>query len=439
MDRQEKIADFLKCYFAGKGHEPKQFIPGVTPVPVSGKVYGERELALMIDAVLEGWWTEGKYTKEFEKRLAEFLGLQFCSVVNSGSSANLLALTALMSFRIPEENRVKKGDEVITVAAGFPTTINPIIQNGLVPVFVDVEMQTYNPSVQAIRGAISDKTKVVCIAHTLGNPFDVEAVRQLCDEFGLWLIEDNCDALGSKYACKFTGTFGHLSTCSFYPAHHITMGEGGAVLTDDPLLHSIVRSLRDWGRDCSCPTGCDNCCGRRFDWQLGDLPQGYDHKYVYGEIGYNLKATDIQAALGLAQLDRLPEFIQKRQENFMYLYHRLHALCRRSLLLPAWDECAEPSWFGFPITIRDGAGFTRTELLKFLESKKIGTRLLFAGNVTRQPYFKNYAVEHRIAEPLIQTDVIMNNTFWVGVYPGLTREMLDYIVISLAAFIDVRR
>ena len=437
MRQRERIASFLEGFFAEKGYGAKLFVPGITPVPVSGKVYGSEELTLMIEAVLEGWWTEGKYAKEFEQRLADQLGLRFCSTTNSGSSANLLALTALTSHRFSEERRLKKGDEVITVAAGFPTTINPIIQIGAVPVFVDVELGSYNASIEAITDAISPKTKAIFMAHTLGNPFAAAEVRDLCDASGLWLIEDNCDALGSKYYGSFTGTFGHLSTCSFYPAHHITMAEGGAVLTDNPLLHAIVRSLRDWGRDCICPTGVDNVCGNRFGWQLGDLPHGYDHKYVYSEIGYNLKITDIQAALGLAQLDKLPDFIKKRRKNFEYLYERLAALTDR-FVLPEWSLCSEPSWFGFPLTVQPDAGFKRDDLLKFLNDRKIGTRLLFAGNVTRQPYFRHYAIEYRVSGELINTDIVMNNMFWIGVYPGLTREMLSYVVGSFAEFLASR-
>jgi len=411
----------------------KKFVPGESAVPVSGKVFDEQELVNMVEAVMDGWWTEGKYTAAFEKGLADFLGLNFCTVVNSGSSANLLALSALTSFRLPAEKRLKKGDEVITVAAGFPTTINPIIQNGLIPVFVDVALGNYNAPLKDIERAISPKTKAVFIAHTLGNPFEVAELRQLCDRHNLWLIEDNCDALGSKYDGKLTGTFGHIATCSFYPAHHITMAEGGAVLTDDPMLNKIVRSLRDWGRDCVCPTGVDNFCKNRFGWKLGDLPQGYDHKYIYSEIGYNLKATDIQAALGLAQLEKLPRFIQARKDNFAYLYEAFKKLDKH-FILPSWSEKADPSWFGFLLTIKPGAGFKREELMRYLNEKKIGTRLLFGGNITKQPYFKNYSIEYRVSGDLINTDIIMNNTFWIGVYPGLTEEMLDYIIKSFTIF-----
>lgn len=415
-----------------------KFVPGVTPVPVSGKVFGREEILYMFDAVLQGWWTEGKFAKQFEDQLAEIVGTRYCAAVNSGSSANLLALSALTSFRIPEERRLKKGDEVITVAAGFPTTVNPIIQVGAVPVFVDVELGTYNPSVSSIAQAISPKTKVVFLAHTLGNPFDVQELRNLCDGHNLWLIEDNCDALGAQWGGRNTGTFGHLSTCSFYPAHHITTAEGGAVLTDDPLLNMIVRSLRDWGRDCVCPTGVDNFCGNRFGQQHGDLPQGYDHKYVYSEIGYNLKTTDIQAALGLAQLERLPEFIKRRRENFAYLYRAFQIEFIDWFILPSWNLYAEPSWFGFPITIKSGAGFDRIDLLKFLNDRKIGTRPLFGGNITKQPYFKNYAIEHRIVGELVNTDIIMDDAFWIGVYSGLSREMLDYVIKSFGEFLFSR-
>lgn len=413
---------------------PKEFVPGESPVPVSGKVFDEQEILEMTEAVLDGWWTEGRFTKEFEEKLANFLGLKFCSLVNSGSSANLLVLTALTSFRIPEEKRLKKGDEVITTAASFPTTINPIIQNGLMPVFVDVELGNYNAKLENIKNAVSKKTKAIFLAHTLGNPYEVEELKNFCDKNNLWLIEDNCDALGSKYNGKLTGTFGHLSTLSFYPAHHITMGEAGAVLTNDSLLNKIVRSLRDWGRDCFCPTGRDNTCTKRFEQQHGDLPAGYDHKYVYSEIGYNLKTTDLQAALGLAQLNKLQQFIQKRKENFNYLYQALKKFDDK-FILPAWDKKSEPSWFGFLLTIKDGAGFERKDLLKFLESKKIHTRLLFAGNIIRQPYFKNYKIDYRVSGDLKNTDKVMNDTFWIGVYPGINKEMLGFVIKSFKEFL----
>ena len=427
------LKDYLIREFK-KRFPSKKFVPGLSPVPVSGKVFDEQEMIKMTEAVLEGHWTEGRYAKEFEEKLAKFLGLKFCASVNSGSSANLLALTALTSFRIPEKKRLKKGDEVITTATSFPTTINPIIQNGLIPVFVDVELGNYNPKLEFIKKAVSNKTKAVFLAHTLGNPLEVKKLKEFCDQRNLWLIEDNCDALGSKYNGKFTGTFGHLSTLSFYPAHHISTAECGAVLTNDALLNKIVRSLRDWGRDCWCPTGQDNTCKKRFDWQLGDLPYGYDHKYIYSEIGYNLKITDIQAALGLAQLDKLPKFIQKRKENFNYLYQTFKKFTN-DFILPVWDKKAEPSWFGFLLTIKNTAGFKRNDLLKFLNDRRIGTRLLFSGNVIRQPYFKNYKINYRVSGKLKNADEIMNNTFWIGVYPGLNKEMLDYVIKSFKEFL----
>ncbi|MFA5871118.1 MAG: lipopolysaccharide biosynthesis protein RfbH [Parcubacteria group bacterium] len=413
----------------------KPFISGESSVPVSGKVFDEKELVMMVEAVMDGWWTEGKYAAKFEKKLANFFGLKFCAAVNSGSSANLLAISALTSFRLSDEKRLKKGDEIITVAAGFPTTINPIIQNGLVPVFVDVALGNYNASLENIKKAITKKTKAVFIAHTLGNPSEVAELRKLCDKNKLWLIEDNCDALGSMYEGQLTGTFGHISTCSFYPAHHITMAEGGAVLTNDPVLSKVIRSLRDWGRDCVCPTGVDNFCRNRFGWKLGDLPQGYDHKYIYSEIGYNLKITDIQASLGLAQLDKLPGFIQKRKDNFSYLYSAFRKM-DKYFILPEWSSKADPSWFGFLLTIRHGAGFSREDLLRYLNDKKIGVRLLFAGNITKQPYFKNYDIDYRISGDLKNTDEIMKNTFWIGVYPGLNKAMLDYVVKSFEEFLE---
>ena len=412
----------------------KKFVAGQSVVPVSGKVFDEKELILAVSAVMDGWWTEGRCTAEFESKLADFLGLRFCSIVNSGSSANLLAFSSLTSFRIPEEKRLKKGDEVITVAAGFPTTINPIIQNGLIPVFIDVSIGTYNAKLLDIKKAISSKTKAVFIAHTLGNPFDVSELRKLCDKHNLWLIEDNCDALGSKYDGKFTGTFGHIATCSFYPAHHITMAEGGAVLTNDPVLNKVVRSMRDWGRDCVCPTGVDNFCKNRFGWKLGDLPKGYDHKYIYSEIGYNLKATDIQAALGLAQIAKLPKFIEQRKNNFAYLYQSLKKF-NKYFILPEWNKKSDPSWFGFLLTLKPNVKFSREDLIKYLNDKKIGTRLLFAGNITKQPYFKNYKINYKISGNLKNTDIIMNNTFWIGVYPGLNKKMLDYVIKSFSDFL----
>lgn len=413
----------------------KKFIPGESVVPVSGKVFDENEILMATEAILEGWWTEGKYSQQLEQKIASFIGVKSCSLVNSGSSANLIAITALTSKKLPENRRLKPGDEVITVAAGFPTTINPIITNGLVPVFVDVELGFYNPSLDSIKRAFSDKTKAIIIAHTLGNPYEVDKIAEFCEEKGLWLIEDNCDALGSEYKGKKTGSFGHISTLSFYPAHHMTTAEGGAVLSNGLLLTKIIRSLRDWGRDCWCPTGKDDTCKNRFGWKLGDLPLGYDHKYIYSELGYNLKMTDIQAALGLAQFEKLDNFVAKRRSSFNFLAEQFKQF-EKYFILPKYIPEADPSWFGFLLTIKDGSGFNRTELLKFLNDKKIGTRLLFAGNITKQPYFVNNKYNFKVEGELKNTDFIMNNTFWVGVYPGITGEMLDYLVVSFREFLS---
>lgn len=418
----------------------RKFIPSQTAAPVSGKVFNEREILMMVEAVLDGHWTEGRFCKKFEEELAEFLGVKFCSMVNSGSSANLLALSAMTSFRLPPERRLKKGDEVVATAASFPTTVNPIIQNSLIPVFVDIDLGTYNINIKNLEKAISKKTKAIFIAHTLGNPFNLDEIMKLRKKYNLWLIEDNCDALGSKYKGKYTGSFGDISTLSFYPAHHITTGEGGAILTSNPLLYKIVRSMRDWGRDCWCPTGRDNTCGKRFEWKLGDLPKGYDHKYIYSEIGYNLKSTDLQGALGLAQMGKLPDFIKKREENFDYLYNAFKKF-EKYFILPQWEKNAQPSWFGFLLTLKDSAKFSREDLLKFLNERKIATRLLFAGNITKQPYFTDRNVgdvgnvNYRIAGDLKNTNYIMNNTFWLGVYPGLDKEMLKYIIKGFEEFL----
>ncbi len=411
----------------------REFIAGKSAVPVSGKIFDESELLMMTEAVLKGWWTEGEYSDLFEARLSKWIGVKFTALVNSGSSANLVALSALTSVKLGEK-RLKPGDEVITVAAGFPTTVNPIIQNGLIPVFVDINLGNYNAKIEEIRAAITPKTRAIMLAHSLGNPYDLDEIKEICEENNLWFIEDNCDGLGSKYNGQKTGTFGHVATCSFYPAHHITMGEGGAVFTNDPLLYRIIKSVRDWGRDCWCKTGMDNTCGRRFDWQLGNLPHGYDHKYTYSELGYNLKLTDIQAALGLAQLEKIDGFVERRKENFAYLFDNLKKY-ERYFILPEWSEKAEPSWFGFLLTVRDGVGFTRDQLLAYFVEKKIGTRLLFAGNITKQPYFVERVINYRSASILTNTDIVMNNTFWVGVYPGLTKEMLDYMISSFGDFL----
>jgi len=416
--------------YAAKKLAPQPFEPGKTAVPPSGKVLGAEELVNLVDASLDAWLTTGRFNDAFEKKLAAYLGVPHVLTCNSGSSANLLALSALTSPLLGER-ALKPGDEVITAAAGFPTTVNPILQNNLVPVFVDSHIPTYNPLPETIEAAISNKTRAIMLAHTLGNPFAVEEIRAIADRHKLWLIEDCCDALGSTYRGRKVGTFGHLATLSFYPAHHITMGEGGAVFTADPLLKRIVESFRDWGRDCWCNPGCDNTCGKRFDWQMGDLPAGYDHKYVYSHLGYNLKITDMQAAIGLAQLDRIDEFVAARRRNFVYLSEHLASLSGQ-LVLPEATGGSDPSWFGFPITLADSASFDRIDLLRYLDQQKIGTRLLFAGNLTRQPYFAGR--DYRIHTSLDNADRIMKQTFWVGLWPGLGDDMFDHVVETLSLF-----
>ncbi|MFN3265806.1 MAG: lipopolysaccharide biosynthesis protein RfbH [Deinococcales bacterium] len=403
---------------------PAPFVPGQSAVPVSGKVFDYRELQHLVNSSLDFWLTTGRFARTFEREFARWFGRRFALLVNSGSSANLVALSALTSPLL-EQRRLKPGDEVITAAEGFPTTVNPIVQNQLVPVFLDAHIPTYNIDTRLLESAIGPKTKAVMVAHTLGNPFNVAAVIEVAKRHNLWLIEDTCDAVGATYAGKKVGTFGDLATVSFYPAHHITMGEGGAVLTDDPLLKKLVESFRDWGRDCWCEPGVDNTCGKRFDWQLGELPQGYDHKYTYRHIGYNLKLTDMQAAVGVAQLEKLDTFIEKRRKNFYYLYERLRCL-EPFLILPEATPNSEPSWFGFPITVRENAPVSRNTLVQHLEKQKIGTRLLFGGNLLRQPAYEG--VVHRVVGGSSQTDRVMNQTFWIGVYPGLSEEMLDFIV-----------
>ena len=405
----------------------------VKGVPISGKVFDQREIDLMIQAVKDGWWTEGRFTTEFEQKLAKKLKIKYAITTNSGSSANLLAITALTSWRLGKK-RLKKGDEIITLACGFPSTINPIIQNQLIPVLIDLELGTYVAKLATIKGAIGPKTRAIFLPHTLGNPHAMTALVNLCRQHELWLIEDNCDALGSLYGGQWTGSFGHLSTCSFYPAHHITTGEGGAVFTNDPLLNKIVRSIRDWGRDCWCPTGCDNTCGIRFQWQLGDLPKGYDHKYTYSEIGYNLKFTDIQAALGVAQLGKLSKFIKIRRENFSYYLQSL-ARYQKYFILPRPTRNSLPSWFGFLITIKDGSPFSRNDLVTFLNQNHIGTRPLFAGNIIRQPYFKNYKFKYRSVGSLENSDKVMNDCFWIGVYPGVSKAARRYVIATFDKFI----
>ena len=408
----------------------KQFVPGQTYVPVSGKVFDDRELVQLVDASLDFWLTTGRYAAEFEERFAEWIGVKHCLLVNSGSSANLLALSALTSPKLGDK-RLQPGDEVITVAAGFPTTVNPIFQNQLVPVFLDVKLPTYDIDTDQLEAAFSSRTRAIMVAHTLGNPFNIEAVMTFAQKHDLWVIEDNCDAVGSLYQGKKTGTFGHLSTASFYPAHHMTMGEGGAVLTSDTRLKKIVESFRDWGRDCWCPPGVDNTCGKRFGWQVGDLPFGYDHKYTYSHVGYNLKMTDMQAAVGCAQLDKLPEFVAKRRHNFDFLYQHLQDL-QDVLVLPEAAQDSEPSWFGFLLSVREDAPFTRNALVQYLEENRIGTRLLFGGNLVRQPLYKG--LKYRVVGELGNTDRVMQTAFWLGVFPGLTEEMLAYVVSILRDF-----
>ena len=429
---RQAILDQVRHYISRRQALP-DFLPGTTPIPPSGKVLDGDEFVNLVDASLDGWLTTGRFNVEFETELAKPLGVAHVLTCNSGSSANLLALSALGSTLLGER-ALKPGDEVITAAAGFPTTVNPILQNGLIPVFIDSHIPTYNPLPETIEAAVSPRTRAIMLAHTLGNPMKIEAIRSIADRHGLWLIEDCCDALGATYAGRNVGTWGHIGTLSFYPAHHITMGEGGAVFTSDPTLKRAIESFRDWGRDCWCNPGCDNTCGKRFDWQLGELPAGYDHKYVYSHAGYNLKITDMQAALGLAQLKKLEGFIAARRGNFAKLSEKLASLTN-FLILPEATKNSDPSWFGFPITLRDSVPFDRVDLLRFLDQRKIGTRLLFAGNLTRQPYFAGR--EHRISGTLDNADTIMQKTFWVGVWPGLQEAHLDYIATSIADFCGV--
>jgi CDP-4-dehydro-6-deoxyglucose reductase, E1 len=429
---REQILTLVGQYGA-LASQPKPFVPGETVIPPAGKVVGAPEMAMMVDASLDAWLTTGRFNDEFEAKLAKLLGVQFLITVNSGSSANLVAFSALTSPKLGER-AIKPGDEVIGVAAGFPTTVNPILQFGAVPVFVDVELGTYNIDVTKLEAAISPKTKAIMLAHTLGNPYNLDAITAICKKYNLWLVEDCCDALGSTYNGKMVGTFGDIGTMSFYPAHHITMGEGGAVFTNNPELKMIAESFRDWGRDCYCAPGKDNTCGKRFCWKLGTLPEGYDHKYTYSHLGYNLKITDMQAACGVAQIDRAMGFVQARKDNFKFLKERLQT-CAEFLILPQATENSDPSWFGFPLTIKQEANVSRVDLLQYLDQHKIGTRLLFAGNLTRQPYMvgRNY----RVSGELTNTDVVMNDTFWIGVYPGLTKEMLEYAATKIEEFFGV--
>jgi CDP-6-deoxy-D-xylo-4-hexulose-3-dehydrase len=408
----------------------KDFLPGISEVPVSGKVIGSSELKNMVEASLDGWLTTGRFNEQFEKKLANFLGIKSLLTVNSGSSANLIAFSTLTSPKL-KERAIQKGDEVISVAAAFPTTVNPIIQFGAIPVFIDVKIPTYNIDENLVEEAITKKTKAIMLAHTLGNPFNIKKIKEVCDKYNLWLIEDSCDALGSKYNNQNVGTFGDLATLSFYPAHHITMGEGGAIFTNSIKLKRIAESFRDWGRDCYCEPGKDNTCNKRFGWQLGDLPFGYDHKYTYSHLGYNMKITDMQAACGLAQLDRLENFIKKRKENFNYLFEKLSDM-EQFLILPKAEQNSEPSWFGFPLSLKKNTKYNRSDLIKNLTDHKIGTRLLFAGNLIKQPFMKG--VNFRVHKDLKNTDFILENTFWIGVYPGLRNEHLDFIIQKIKKF-----
>ncbi len=429
-DIKKEIFGKVKEYYL-LAHKKEVFIPGKSKINYAGRVFDEKEIISLVDSSLEFWLTAGRFATQFEKEFAEFLGVKYCLLTNSGSSANLLAISALTSPTLGER-QLKPGDEVITVAAGFPTTVNPIVQNNLVPVFVDVDLGTYNIHHSKIEEAITEKTKAIIIAHTMGNPFNLKEVARIAKKHNLWLIEDSCDALGSKYDGKYTGTFGDIATFSFYPPHMITMGEGGALVTNNPQLKQLIKSFRDWGRDCYCGPGCDNTCGKRFSQQLGTLPFGYDHKYTYSHIGYNLKVTDMQAAIGVEQLKKLPSFIDARKRNFKLLYSGLKKY-EKYFIMPETEKEADPSWFGFLLTVReDVVGFTKNDIVKYLEDNKIATRMLFAGNITRQPSFKN--VKYRISGSLENTDKIMNNTFWIGVYPGMTEIMINYILSSFDKF-----
>jgi CDP-6-deoxy-D-xylo-4-hexulose-3-dehydrase len=428
-----QILNLVSEYHA-EAFPERPFLGGISNVPVSGKVFDQNELKLLVDSSLDFWLTTGRYAEKFEKSFAKVMGMKHAMLCNSGSSANLLAVSALTSPRLGKR-ALKEGDEVITAAAGFPTTVNPILQNRLTPVFVDVELATYDSSVEKIEAAIGPKTKAIVMAHTLGNPFDIAGVMELAKQHKLFVVEDTCDAVGAKFNGQPVGSFGDLSTTSFYPAHHITMGEGGCVLVNKASMKKIVESLRDWGRDCWCPPGVDNTCGRRFDWQLGELPYGYDHKYVYSHVGYNLKMTDMQAAVGVAQLDKLDGFIQARNSNFNKIYAGLKDL-QEFLILPEATKNSEPSWFGFPITVRKDAPFTRFELVQHIESRRIGTRQLFGGNLLRQPAYLKSPM--RVVGDLANADFITENTFWIGVYPGLTDEMINYMIEIISEFVRSR-
>ena len=423
-----KIEKFVKSYLDSKQKEV--FVPGKTLIPPSGKLIGSKEIEYMISASLDGWLTTGRFNKEFEKNLADFLKIKHLITVNSGSSANLIAFSSLTSH-LHKERAVKPGDEIISVAAGFPTTVNPIFQNGAVPVFVDIKLPTYNINEDLIEAAITEKTKAIMLAHTLGNPFNLNKITEICKKYNLWLIEDNCDALGSKYNNQFTGTFGDVATLSFYPAHHITMGEGGAVFTNNFRIKRIAESFRDWGRDCYCEPGQENTCNKRFGWKLGELPEGYDHKYIYSHVGFNMKITDMQAACGLGQFENLEFFIKKRKQNLEFLKKQLLEI-QDYIILPEAEPNSDPSWFGFPITIKENSNFERKDLINKLTKEKIGTRLLFAGNLTKQPaYIKKI---YKVSDKLPITDLIMNNTFWVGIHPALGEEELSFVSKKILEF-----
>jgi CDP-6-deoxy-D-xylo-4-hexulose-3-dehydrase len=432
LEIKDKILDLVKNY-SNINFKEKEFIPGVSDVPVSGKVIGTLELQNMVEASLDGWLTTGRFNQQFEEKLSKFLEIKCLLTVNSGSSANLIAFSTLTSPKL-KDRAIQRGDEVISVAAGFPTTVNPIVQFGAIPVFVDVKIPTYNIDENLVESAITSKTKAIMIAHTLGNPFNVKKIKEICEKYNLWLIEDCCDSLGSKFDNQNVGTFGDLATLSFYPAHHITMGEGGAIYTNNRRLERIAESFRDWGRDCYCEPGKDNTCKKRFGWQLGDLPFGYDHKYTYSHLGYNMKITDMQAACGLAQLDSLNAFISKRKNNFNFLYKNLKNL-EEFLILPEPEENSEPSWFGFPLTLKKNHQYKRQNIIKYLNDSKIGTRLLFSGNLIKQPYMKN--INFKVHGDLKNTDLVMENTFWIGLYPGLHNKHLDYTVNKISNFFKI--
>ncbi len=426
--RAKIFQDVKSLYLLRKAE--KEFVPGESNVSYAGRVYDENEMITLVDSALDFWLTSGRFAKEFEKNFAEFLGVKHCLLTNSGSSANLLAVSALTSPKLGKRS-LNPGDEVITVACAFPTTVNPIIQNNLVPVFLDVDIGTYNIQADEIEKALSEKTRAIFVAHTLGNPFNLDKVMEIARKYNLWVIEDNCDALGSRYKGRHTGTFGHISTFSFYPAHHITMGEGGALATNDTQLKRLIESFRDWGRDCWCEPGCDGTCGKRFDWQLGTLPYGYDHKYIYSHIGYNLKVTDMQAAVGVEQLKKLPDFINGRKRNWEILYEGIKKY-EGYFNLPRPAEGADPSWFGFILTVREDAPFSKNDVVTYLENSKIATRSLFAGNILRHPAYQE--IEYRVCGTLTNTDYIMNNTFWIGVYPGLDKGRITYILDAFTSF-----